>query len=135
MKNIVNSRITAILIFVIALFLCHTASAAGGDVGWYDIHCNIDGASVYFDGVYKGQIHSGVLSVGVYITATPYSSVSVQNDGYYTATAQLPATPAAGETANVYVTLNLVASPTQSEYGSIYVSSSPSGARIHLNDQ
>lgn len=135
MKNIVNSRTTTVLIFVIALFLCHTASATGGDVGWYEIHCNVDGASVYFDGVYKGQIHSGVLSVGVYTTATPYSSVSVQKDGYYTATAQLPTTPAAGETANVYVTLNPVASPTQSEYGSIYVSSSPSGARIHLNDQ
>ncbi|WP_421909672.1 PEGA domain-containing protein [Methanolacinia petrolearia] len=95
----------------------------------------MDGASVYFDGEYKGQIHSGVLSVGVYTTATPYETVSVRMDGYYTASTSLPATPSAGETTNVYVTLNPKPTDTESEYGSIYVSTSPSGARIHLNDQ
>lgn len=135
MNGFAKSRIKMVLIISIALSFCHAASAVGGDVGWYEIHCNVDGASVYFDGVYKGEIHSGVLSVGVYTTGTPYDTVSVQKEGYYTATASLPATPAAGETANVYVTLNPKATPTESEYGSIYVSTSPSGARIHLNDQ
>ena len=130
-----NSRMVAAVFLVTVLFFCHTASAVGGDVGWYEIHCNVDGADVYFDGMYKGQIHSGVLSVGVYTTGSPYSTVSVQKDGYYTATTQLPSAPAAGETSNVYVTLNPQPTQTESGYGSIYVSTSPSGARIHLNDQ
>ena len=135
MNGRVKVCIKAMFVLIIAFSFCQSVSAVGGDVGWYDIHCNVDGASVYFDGEYKGQIHSGVLSVGVYSTATPYETVSVRMDGYYTASTSLPATPSAGETTNVYVTLNPKPTDTESEYGSIYVSTSPSGARIHLNDQ
>jgi hypothetical protein len=135
MNGFVSNLIKAIVVFVIVLPFCHTVSAVGGDVGWYEIHCNVDGASVYFDGEYKGQIHGGVLSVGVYTTATPYETVSVRMDGYYTATTTLPAVPSAGETTNVYVTLNPGPASTESEYGAIFVSTSPSGARVHLNDQ
>ena len=135
MNGRVKIYINAMLVSVIVLSFCQSVSAVGGDVGWYDIHCNVDGASVYFDGEYKGQIHSGVLSVGVYTTATPYETVSVRMDGYYTASTSLPVAPSAGETTNVYVTLNPKPTETESEYGSIYVSTSPSGARVHLNDQ
>lgn len=135
MRYVIGCRLLAIPAIIIVLSFCHAASATGGDVGWYEIHCNVDGADVYFDGDYKGQIHSGVLSVGVYTTATPYSTVSVQKDGYYSATSNLPAAPSAGESTNVYITLNPEPTSTQSEYGSVYVSTNPSGARIHLNDQ
>ncbi len=125
-------------IFAIALFsaLAQPVCAVGGEMGWYTIHCNINGAGVYFDGVYKGEIAGGVLSVGVYSTGTPYSQVSVQKSGYYTATTSLPAGPSAGETVDVYVTLNPQPTPTQtsSQNGALYVTTSPSGARIHLND-
>lgn len=135
MNNFSKKWIKMVIMIGIVLSFCHTATAVGGDVGWYDIHCNVDDAKVYFDGAYKGQVHSGVLSVGVYTTGTPYSTVSVQKDGYYTATASLPSAPSAGQTKNVYVTLNPEPSPTESEYGSIHISTSPSGARIHLDDQ
>ena len=42
---------------VIAAMLPSSAAAAtiGGDQGWINVHCNVDGASVYFDGEYKEE--------------------------------------------------------------------------------
>ncbi|MBN2734363.1 MAG: PEGA domain-containing protein [Methanomicrobiaceae archaeon] len=131
-----GNRLGLILIAIASICaLSAPAGAVGGDMGWYTIHCNINGASVYFDGSYMGQTAGGVLSVGVYSTGTPYSQVSVQKSGYYTATTNLPATPSAGETANVYVTLNPMptTSPTGTDTGGLYITTSPTGARIHLN--
>ncbi|UUX91513.1 PEGA domain-containing protein [Methanoplanus endosymbiosus] len=128
------NRILPAALTLLLLITVQGAAATGGDVGWYTIHCNVDGADVYFDGTYKGQINSGALSVGVYTTGTPYSTITVQKSGYYTAATSLPATPSAGETSDVYITLNPMASPTQSEYGSLYISTNPTGARVHIND-
>ncbi|WOF17365.1 PEGA domain-containing protein [Methanoplanus sp. FWC-SCC4] len=126
------------ILYVIAaallVLLASPAEAVGGDMAWYNIHCNVNDASVYFDGEYKGQITGGILSVGVYTTATPYQRVSVQKSGYYTAQTTLPAVPAAGEDVDVYVTLNPIPSPTTSDTGNLYISTSPSGARIFLNN-
>ena len=128
------NRILPAALTMLFLITVQGAAATGGDVGWYTIHCNVDGADVYFDGTYKGQINSGVLSVGIYTTGTPYSTITVQKSGYYTASTSLPATPSAGESSDVYITLNPMASPTQSEYGSLYISTNPTGARVHIND-
>lgn len=113
------------------LFLCAgipAVSAIGGDQGWYRIHCNIDGADVYFDGQYKGTTYAGALDVPVYTAATPYKNVRVEKSGYLTHSGSLPAEPGAGQTADVYVTLQPVET-----VGSIYAASSPSGAAIYLN--
>jgi len=129
-----NRILPAALTVLLIIAVQGAMAATGGDVGWYTIHCNVDGADVYFDGTYKGQINSGVLSVGVYTTGTPYSAITVQKSGYYTASTSLPPTPSAGTTSDVYITLNPMASPTQSEYGSLYISTNPTGARVHIND-
>jgi hypothetical protein len=129
-----NNQLMAAALTLLLLITVHGAAATDGDVGWYIIHCNVDGADVYFDGTYKGQINSGVFKVGVYTTGTPYSTITVQKSGYYTASTSLPATPSAEEESNVYITLNPMASPTQSEYGSLYISTNPTGARVHIND-
>ncbi|RXE56198.1 hypothetical protein ABH15_08595 [Methanoculleus taiwanensis] len=115
------------------LVLCagaSTASAAsiGGSEGWYTFHCNVNGASVYIDGGYKGEIAQGVLSVPVYTTGTPYQAYRLEMPGYQSAAGGLPGEPAAGETVDVYVTLNPLATS-----GSIYATSTPSGAAIYLN--
>lgn len=125
-----------ILLIGISSALALPAGAVGGDMGWYTIHCNVNGASVYFDGNYKGDIAGGVLSVAVYSTAAPYSEVSVQKQGYPTATTTLPTAPSPGETVNVYVTLNPgpTATATESGTGGFYITTSPSGARIHVNN-
>jgi len=96
--------------------------------GRYSVHCNVDGAYVYFDGDYKGTISSGVLNVPVCSTGTPYQTITVEMDGYQTYTGSLPGAPAKGEAVDVYVTLNPVAT-----YGLIYATSSPSGAAVYLN--
>jgi hypothetical protein len=125
---------------VLCLFLAviPVASAIGGDQGWIEIRCNVDGARVYFDGVEKGVTTGGSLTVPVYTTATPYHSFSVEKYGYTPSSGELPM-PAAGETMTVYATLNPGPTPVPPtpvppvNYGSISVESSPSGASVYFN--
>ena len=49
-------------------------SPIGVDQGWIDVHCNVDGSTVYFDGAYEGTTAGGILSVPVYTTGTPIST-------------------------------------------------------------
>jgi hypothetical protein len=48
------------ILLCLLLAVVPAASAIGGDQGWIEIRCNVDGANVYFDGVEK------VLSAGVH---------------------------------------------------------------------
>ncbi len=121
---------------VVCLFLAAVppASAIGGDQGWIEVRCNVDGARVYFDGVEKGVISGGSLTVPVYSTAAPYRSFTVEKSGYIPDSGEL-SMPSAGETRTVYATLNPV-SPTPVppvNYGSVAVESSPTGAAIYFN--
>lgn len=118
----------ALLVLCIGISTVSAEVPIGGDQAWYRINCNIDGADVYFDGEYKGATYRGSLDVPVYTTSTPYSTVKVERNGYRTYTDNLPATPPAGETRDIYVTLQPIET-----YGSIYVTSNPSGAAIYLN--
>lgn len=84
----------------------------GGDQGWYAVHCNVDGAQVFFDTTYEGVIQGGVLYVAAYTTGTPFTSFTVQMDGYTTYRGSIPYVPGKGETLDLYATLNPV-QPTQ----------------------
>jgi hypothetical protein len=86
-----------------------TQTVIGGDVGWYVVHCNIDGASVMFDATDKGEITQGMVYVPVYSTGTPYREYTVKKEGYKTFTATIPDVPGKGETIDLYATLNPVA--------------------------
>jgi hypothetical protein len=127
-----------ILICALAVLLvapCATAAFIGGGEGWIDVRCNVDGASVLFDGTYKGVTSGGSLTVPVFTTATPYHTVTVQKSGYTSFSGGLTM-PATGETTTVYATLNPVPTqpiPTPSQYGSISVESNQAGARIYFN--
>jgi len=123
-----KSLIVGMTLLVLCAGIPAASALIGGDEAWYRIHCNIDGADVYFDGSYRGTTYGGSLDVPVYTTGTPYNTVRVEKSGYHTYSASLPSTPAAGETRNVYTTLQPVETA-----GSIYVTSSPSGAAIYLN--
>jgi hypothetical protein len=100
----------------------------GGDQAWYSIHCNVDGATITFDGKYQGTISGGVLTVPVYVTGTPYSTVTAEKSGYNPDSTGLPQV-SAGQTANVFLTLNPVAPTT----GTIVVKSTPTGANVYLD--
>lgn len=78
----------------------------GGDQGWYDVYCNVPGASVSFDGDVKGTISGNSLTVPVYTTGTPYSTITVSAPDYVTVTESLDRHPAKGETVDLYITLN-----------------------------
>jgi hypothetical protein len=96
-----------------------TPQSVGGDKGWFVVHCNVDGATVLFDGVEKGKTAQGMLSVQVSVTGTPYRSFTVQKDGYISYAGSITRTPAKGQTVDLYATLNpqptalLSSSPTQ----------------------
>jgi len=106
-----------------------TPSPIGGGTGWFDIHTNIDGAAVSFDGKYQGTTAQGILTVAWATTGTPPGTVTAAKAGYTTAQEPLPAVPAAGHHAAVYLTLNPVAPQT----GSMGLTSTPKGANIRIN--
>ncbi|MFA6333102.1 MAG: hypothetical protein WCX22_09125 [Methanoregula sp.] len=86
-----------------------TQTLEGGDVGWYVVHCNINGATVMFDTSNKGEISQGMVYVPVYSTGTPYTEYTVTKDGYTTFTGTLTTMPGKGETIDLYATLNAAA--------------------------
>jgi len=114
MKKIMCLLVLACVFAIAGLPLTASATTVGGDQGWYKVHCNVDGAQVYFDSELKGQISGGQLSVAIYTTGTPYQEYSVQNAGYYPFSAKITQYPGKGETVALYATLNPEAAPTKS---------------------
>lgn len=96
-----------------------TQTNLGGEMGWYIVHSNIDGASVFFDSANKGEISRGVVYVPVYSTGTPYKSFTVKKEGYSTFTGTVSRVPVKGETIDLYATLNPLAVTTTATPGPI----------------
>jgi len=112
---------------LIILLILPAGAAAADSQGWYNIHCNVDGTSIYFDGEYKGQISDGILLVTVQTTGTPYAKISADKTGYKSKEATLP--PArAGETVDLTITLTKLPTPA-----SLKVTSSPTGASVLID--
>ena len=119
----------------------------GGDAGWYAISSNVNGAVVYFDNEYKGAIASGILSVPVYSTGTPYKTYRVEKAGYVTASGTLPTAPAKGQTVPVRVALSPIGTQTTtapttapvnapgSEHGWIAVHANVDGATVTVGSE
>ena len=112
MEKLWVSLLVVLLAMVAGGQAVSAAAPIGGDQGWYVVNCNVNGANVYFDGVLKGQIAQGTLTVPVYTTGTPYKTYSVQMEGYTTFNAPITQYPAQGEQVNLYATLNPVAPTT-----------------------
>ncbi|MDH7510234.1 MAG: PEGA domain-containing protein [Methanolinea sp.] len=97
----------------------------GGGKGYYRISSSPSGASVYFDDSYKGTTP---LTVTVSTTGTPGHNIRLVLSGYQEWSSYQPGNPGEGETVPVTATLQ----PVQT-YGSITVTSSPSGATAVLD--
>jgi hypothetical protein len=111
-----------------------TMPIIGGGKGYVDTYCNIDGASVSFDGRYECTIAQGVCSVGVSPTGTPIRTVTVSKPGYTTWSGPLTGMPADKEHVAVYATLNpLPTTVPPVQKGAIYSQSNPAGAAIYMN--
>ena len=104
------------VLFIAIAMILPAASAMtgpiGGDKAWFKVFCNVDGAHVYFDGEYMGDIVNGELYVPVYTTATPVSIFRVEKDGYTTFYDEIHHHPVQGEVFDLYATLQ-PAEPTQ----------------------
>ncbi|ABS56693.1 hypothetical protein Mboo_2179 [Methanoregula boonei 6A8] len=117
-----------------------TASVIGGAQGWYQVYCNVNGASVYFNGQYMGVISGGSLTVPVYATGTPYTTYSVSESGYTTYTGQITGYPSKGETVDLYATLNAAvptttAAPIGGGQGWYKVNCNVDGAQVTFDNQ
>ncbi|MBP2133033.1 hypothetical protein J2128_000954 [Methanomicrobium sp. W14] len=133
--------IAMIMFFGLLVSLAPVAAVAatvGGDEAWFNIHCNVDGASVYFDSDYKGETYSNILTVPVYTTATPYKTITVEKNGYGTWSQDISGYPAAGETQDIYATLNPVPTPLPTliggDVGYYTVYCNVDGASVYFND-
>ncbi|WOF17121.1 PEGA domain-containing protein [Methanoplanus sp. FWC-SCC4] len=98
-------------------------------IGWYVVHCNLDNANVYFDGLLKGTTKNGQLTVEYTVGSTPYNKVTVSKSGYISVSQNLPLPPSAGQTVNTYLTLQ----PEPSTNGQLTVYSNPSGASVYVD--
>lgn len=115
-----------------------SAATIGGDQAWFNVHCNVDDAAVYFDSDYKGVTYDKTLTVPVYTTATPYKTITVEKDGYNTWTQEITSYPDMGDTLDVYATLNPVptVAPTLigGDMGFYTIYCNVDGASVYFND-
>jgi len=102
----------------------------GGDMGTYRIHCNVDGAKVYFDGDYKGEISEGILDVPVYVTGTPYRAFSIEKEGYKTYTGTITSVPGKGQVIDIYAKLSAL---PLIEYGTLHLLVTPTLSTIYYD--
>lgn len=77
----------------------------GGNKGFFLVHSNVDGASVFFDNDFKGNITNGTLNVSVFLTATPYRTFTVKKSGYSDFVGFITKYPGKGETLDLFATL------------------------------
>jgi hypothetical protein len=103
-----------------------TTISPGSQQGYYAINANVAGAAVAFDGKSYGAVP---VTVTVSTTGTPGHTITIDKQGYQTWSQYYPGNPAAGQTINVYATLT-----PNVQTGTIYVSSSPSGASAILDN-
>ncbi len=87
------------------LITAYAPIVVGGDKGYYLVHCNVDGARVYFGDNYQGSIENGTLLVQVCLTCTPFFDYSVEKPGYQPFTAPITDRPGKDETVDLYADL------------------------------
>ncbi|NYT20248.1 MAG: PEGA domain-containing protein [Methanomicrobiales archaeon] len=102
----------------------------GGDMGTYRIHCNVDGAKVFFNGDYKGEIAEGILDVPVYVTGTPYRTFTIEKEGYKTYTGTITSVPGKGQVIDIYAKLSAL---PLVEYGTLHLLVTPTLSTVFLD--
>ncbi len=84
----------------------------GSGQGIIAVYGNVEGAQVYFDNTYEGNITNGVLFVTVYTTATPVQTYRVENTGYIPYTGAVTQWPSSGQTVAIHASLVPAPAPT-----------------------
>ena len=130
MKFNMLASITIISTILVVGAYADTVAPIGGDMGTYRIHCNVEGARVFFDGEFKGNITEGILDVPVYITGTPYRSFSLEKEGYYPYSGLINSVPAKGSVVNIYATMSAI---PPVEYGTLHLLVTPPLSSVSLD--
>jgi len=103
-------KTVTILLFVaciVAMAAAAEGATIGGDIGYYQVNANVDGAEVSFNDDDKGVTgEDGTLTVEVYVTGTPYTTYTVAKEGYQTFTGEITQYPAKGETVQLQAELS-----------------------------
>ncbi len=102
----------------------------GGDMGTYRIHCNVEGAQVFFNGDFKGEIDEGILDVPVYVTGTPYRTFTIEKEGYKTYTGTITSVPAKDQVIDIYAKLSAL---PLVEYGTLHLLVTPTLSTIYFD--
>jgi hypothetical protein len=103
---------------------------SAGDLGYYRIHCNVDGAVVYFDDDYMGETSDGILDIPAYPTGTPYTVYTLKKEGYDTYTGPILSVPGRERIIHIYVTMNARPVTGTSE---IHLLASPPGSDVFFD--
>jgi hypothetical protein len=125
------------LILIAALvFALPAAAQIGGDQGYFSISSSPTGASVTFDGSFKGTTP---VTVAVYTSSTPQHTVSLSLAGYQPWMQTINENPGAGETIPIHADLIFipVTEPTTligGGKGYYAISSVPSGASVYFDN-
>ena len=123
-----------LIILGIALILMISpvlSADVGGNIGYYLVQTNVDGAAVHFDEDFKGNTTQGTLLVPVYVTGTPYKIFSVEKTGYFPYSGPILQVPKVGETVTLSATLTL-ADPVAAK-GLINIVCNPPNGTIYLD--
>jgi PKD repeat protein len=91
----------------------------GGDKGYYLVHSNVDGASVYFNNDrLMGETANGTLLVDVCTTCAPVRSFTVKKCGYYPLTQNITDHPSKNEVVDLYANLTRPKEPLIADFTS-----------------
>lgn len=104
----------------------------GNQVGWLTFHTNVDGATIYIDGIPAGTTVNQVYTYTVSLDGSPSSypkTAYAAKSGYDNSQVANLGVPDVGQTLNYYMTLNPVTPST----GTIYVQSSPTNAQVYID--
>ena len=127
----VISRVWILVLLLVACGLVFIVSAEdgmiGGGTGYFEISSTPSGASVYFDGSYKG---TSPVTVSVSSTGTPYHTIRVTKSGDEDYEQSYDGNPFEGETIHIYATLTPIIGGGKGYYS---ISSSPSGASVYFD--
>jgi hypothetical protein len=129
------------ILFILCICMATAAVAApslaatpiGGSVGAFNVLCSVNGAKVWLDNDYKGEISGGSLMIAVYSTGTPYQTYRVEADGYESFLGLIQEYPTGGGVVDLPVTL--VKEPIGGNIGTFRFTSNVNGAYVFLDGE
>jgi PEGA domain len=107
-----------------------TPLPTGDNIGYYRVLSNAEGAMVYLDTAYKGQILNGELGIPVDVNTMSYRTYTVRTQSGELFHGYILESPRPGRTVMLFATINPAATEKP---GVLTIISDPSGASVFIN--